>query len=119
MLTVGVLVLLFLGVYALYMTKNHEITTSRQFLEERVNCWELSTTITNIFLLGDTADTTVTLRYDFTVEPREKRLASEHAFCTFSIGSVAHNVSATVEAFKVSAGKVRVHNDRGLIVLGG
>lgn len=115
MIALGVIFILFIGVYGIYLLKNSDVIRSRQHLEEREDCLKMANAITSAFLLKDSA-TTITIYHELTISPSAQRIETEKASCTFPVKSV-YDDALKQEPFTLQPGKITVENKEGMVVI--
>ncbi len=114
MVVIGVIFILFLGVYLIYSQKNGEVLHSQQELREREECLQLATAFVNVFVLGENAEITVAISYEMSVQPQQQRIQMENTFCIFPVSTVAHDGSS--DPFTLQAGAITVKNKNGVVI---
>lgn len=111
MILIGVLMVVFLGVYLVYQAKNRAVLRVGQEIEERENCFQLANALTTIFVLGDTAQLTIRTAYEVSIDPQQQRIQSARAFCTFPMPTVISGSSS--QPFSLPQGKITIRNEQG------
>ncbi|MBI4153118.1 hypothetical protein HY497_01225 [Candidatus Woesearchaeota archaeon] len=115
MIAIGVIFVLFLGTYLMYMAKNSDVVRSQQQLNEREDCFKVANGITNAFTLGDST-IKATIYHELTVYPAEQRIETANAFCTFPLKAV-YDSALTLNSFTLQPGKITIENSEGMITL--
>jgi len=116
-ISVGIVIFLFLGLFLVYFYKSAEISNLEQELDERAECMELANVITNVFALGDGVEITVKISENMTVEPGKQRIYSENSFCTFPVKRVFQNSSLVFDSFILQSGNVSIINEEGAVIV--
>ncbi|MBS3165599.1 hypothetical protein J4444_00610 [Candidatus Woesearchaeota archaeon] len=106
MIAVGIIFFLFMGVYLVYIEKQHLVTLTNQELQEHRDCLLLSNAITTILILGEGSQTTVRIKYNQTIYPLQQRIESENSFCTIPVKSVSNSGYSSTAPFNLAPGNV-------------
>ena len=117
LVVLGILLLMFLGVFALYNAKRADVYRSEDILQERADCLQLTNAFMHIFTLGDSAEITISIQHNVTVEPDAQRIATEHSFCTYPVKAVYQSSSMLPDPFILAAGDVKVENRDGFVIV--
>lgn len=113
---IGIVFFLFIGLYTIYTAKRADIIHINVILEEREDCQELATTITNIFLLGDGAKSIIKISSQARIEPIAQRIQMEDTFCTMLLSEIMSNTSVT-DPFILLPGQISIENKNATVVL--
>ena len=104
---IGIIFLLFIGSYVVYVAKVRDLITSQREVREIGECNRVAAAITSIFLLGDGAEINLNISTPLTIEPAQQRIETNHSFCTFPVRRIFGNgftstPLTTEESIKIS-----------------
>jgi hypothetical protein len=117
MVAAGLILVIFLGVYLIYVSKYADISKTKNELNEREDCLKLINAITEIFTLGKSSEITIDIDNDLNVYPAQQRIETSKTFCTFSLREIYQNSSLIDSPFTLQSGDVKIKNVYGKVLV--
>ena len=112
MVMLGILLLMFIGVYAFYSTQNNEINVERSYIEEQEECMQLAQGIISTYMLRGNITKYVEISSNMYIDPIAKIVVTQSLSCSLIIGD---DLGSSV--IYVTAGTVQIQKNYGDIVI--
>ena len=117
LLVIIILFMLFIGVYAAYQKKTHELAVSKAQLEERSDCMRMTNAIAGLTIIGGGASINITIYNEMNIEPNEQRIESASSYCTFVTRNVRNSTSESPAQFTLNAGRINLRTENNYIII--
>ena len=115
LITIGIIIIIFIGIYSIYTTKNSDLETTELILDEQEDCLKLSSLITNTFISGPGTQVTIKTNYDLLINPESQVIKTPITTCTTRISTITTNGS--MQPFTVPPGNITISNINNVIWL--
>jgi hypothetical protein len=117
LMAIAILLILFIGIYAIYFTKSQELNLAQKEIKEKEDCTKIANLLTNTFILGENTIFITKTANNLTIEPQNKKIYSENSFCTLVTNQVYNDDSFLNQTFTIEKGNIRIENKERRVIV--